>query len=146
MNKAQTNSMVFSEAIKPNFKNRTLMQVQLLNQMCLLLLSSSLVQFISEQHTRDIFPISSCSDWSFCILQNKLSYDMECIDHNLISVNLLCIHHGCPARWRTWRACDVGEAKGRLENELWHRRNNGSVGDELWRRQSDGRVGELAVT
>ena len=37
------------------------------------------------------------------------------------------------ARWRNWKSCDVGEAKERLENELWHR----------W---SDGRVGEWAVT
>ena len=37
------------------------------------------------------------------------------------------------ARWRKWRASDVGEAKEGLENELW-------------RRWSNGRVGEWAVT
>ena len=41
--------------------------------------------------------------------------------------------HGRHARWRKWRACDVGEAKEGLENELW-------------RRWSNGRVGEWAVT
>ena len=32
-----------------------------------------------------------------------------------------CYHtfHGRFARWRKWRACDVGEAKEGLENELW---------------------------
>ena len=29
--------------------------------------------------------------------------------------------HGRLARWRKWRACDVGEAKEGLDNELWHR-------------------------
>ena len=33
------------------------------------------------------------------------------------------------ARWRTWRACDVGEAKEGLENELWRRWTNGRVGE-----------------
>ena len=40
--------------------------------------------------------------------------------------------HGRLARWRRWRACDLGEAKEWLENGLWPR----------WR---DGRVGEWAV-
>ena len=41
--------------------------------------------------------------------------------------------HGRLARWIKWIACDVGEAKEGLENELW-------------RRWSDGRVGEWVVT
>ena len=41
--------------------------------------------------------------------------------------------HGRFARWRKWKSCDVGQAKERLENELW-------------RRWSNGRVGEWAVT
>ena len=32
--------------------------------------------------------------------------------------------HGWLARWRKWKSCDVGEAKG-LENELWRRWSNG---------------------
>ena len=67
--------------------------------------------------------------------------------------------HGRLARWRKWRACDVGEAKGGLEIELWRRWSNGRVGEwavnvgkatdglknELWRRWSDGKVGEWAL-
>ena len=37
--------------------------------------------------------------------------------------------HGRLARWRKWRACDVGEAKERLENELWRRWSNERVGE-----------------
>ena len=37
--------------------------------------------------------------------------------------------HGRLARWRKWRACDVGEAKEWLENELWLRWSNGRVGE-----------------
>ena len=37
--------------------------------------------------------------------------------------------HGRFARWRKWRACDVGEAKEGLENELWRRSSNGRVGE-----------------
>ena len=33
--------------------------------------------------------------------------------------------HGRLARWIKWRACDVGEAKEGLENELCHRWSNG---------------------
>ena len=43
-----------------------------------------------------------------------------------------CRKHGRLVRWIKWRACDVGEAKEGLENELW-------------RRWSDVRVGEWAV-
>ena len=35
--------------------------------------------------------------------------------------------HGRLARWREWRACDVGEAKEGLEKELWRRWSNGRV-------------------
>ena len=41
--------------------------------------------------------------------------------------------HGRLARWIKWRACDVGESKEGLKNELW-------------RRWSNGRLGEWAVT
>ena len=33
------------------------------------------------------------------------------------------------ARWIKWRACDVGEAKEGLENELWRRWSNKRVGE-----------------
>ena len=33
------------------------------------------------------------------------------------------------ARWRKWRACDVGKAKEGLENELWCKWSNGRVGE-----------------
>ena len=63
--------------------------------------------------------------------------------------------HGRLARWHKWRACDVGEAKEELENELWRRWSNGRVGEwavkateglesALRRRWSDGKVGEWA--
>ena len=35
--------------------------------------------------------------------------------------------HGRLARWRTWSACDVGEAKEGLENDLWRRWSDGKV-------------------
>ena len=51
----------------------------------------------------------------------------------VVKHSLLALRHGRLARWRKWRACDVGEAKEGFENELW-------------RRWSIGRVGEWAVT
>ena len=36
---------------------------------------------------------------------------------------------GTHGRLAWWRACDVGEAKEGLENELWRRWSNGSVGE-----------------
>ena len=39
------------------------------------------------------------------------------------------LDHGWLARWRKWRACDVGEAKEGLENELWRKRSNRMVGE-----------------
>ena len=43
--------------------------------------------------------------------------------------------HGRLARWRKWRACDVGEAKEGLESELWRWWSNGErLEKELWRR------------
>ena len=41
--------------------------------------------------------------------------------------------HGRLAKWRKWRACDVGKVNEGLENELWR----------MW---SNGRDGERAVT
>ena len=35
--------------------------------------------------------------------------------------HFLKLSHGRLARWIKWRACDVGEAKERLENELWRK-------------------------
>ena len=68
------------------------------------------------------------------------------------------LHHGRLARWRKWRACEGGEAKGGLENELWRRWCNGRVGEWAvtwvkrwkgwrmsWRRWGDGKVGEWAL-
>ena len=81
-------------------------------------------------------------------------------------ISRAAIWHGRLARWIKWRACDVGEAKEGLENELWGRWSNGRVGEwaklarwikwnasdvgqakgglenKLWRRWSNGRVGE----
>ena len=37
--------------------------------------------------------------------------------------------HGRLARWRKLRACDVGEAKEGLENELWRTWSTGRVGE-----------------
>ena len=66
--------------------------------------------------------------------------------------------HGQLARWIKWTFCDIGEAKGWLENELWCRWSNGRVWrmscdvgkateeleKELWRRWRDGEIGEWA--
>ena len=68
--------------------------------------------------------------------------------------------HGLLARWIKRRACDVGEAKEGLENELWRRWSNARVWrmscdvgkategleNELWRRWNIGKVGEWAYT
>ena len=45
------------------------------------------------------------------------------------TVHLFSVSHGRLAKWIKWRACDVGEAKERLEIELWRRRSNGRVGE-----------------
>ena len=45
------------------------------------------------------------------------------------TIGMTIIIHGRLARWIKWRACDVGEAKEGLENELWCRRSNGKVGE-----------------
>ena len=37
--------------------------------------------------------------------------------------------HGQLARWRKWRACNIGEAKEGLENKLWCRWSNKRVGE-----------------
>ena len=63
------------------------------------------------------------------------------------------LYHGRLARWIKWRACDVREAKGGLENELWRRWSNGRIGElamtwvkwqslknELWRRWGEGKA------
>ena len=62
-----------------------------------------------------------------------------CILHRIVSLllanrikNTYCRTvsvHGRLARWRKWRACDVGQAKEELGNELWRRWNNGRVGE-----------------
>ena len=70
----------------------------------------------------------------------------------------LVLGHGRLARWHKWRACDVGEAKKGLENELWCRWSNRRVVEwacdvgkvtegldiELRRRWCDRKVGEWA--
>ena len=61
--------------------------------------------------------------------------------------------HGRLARWIKWKACDVGEAKEGLGNELWRRWSNGRVGEwpvtqvklrKGWRMRWD--VGEVTET
>ena len=37
--------------------------------------------------------------------------------------------HGRLTRWRSWSACNVGEATEGLKNELWRRWSNGRVGE-----------------
>ena len=43
--------------------------------------------------------------------------------------SMVTIWHGRLARWIKWRACNVGEAKEGLENELWRSWSNGRVGE-----------------
>ena len=43
--------------------------------------------------------------------------------------NVYALCHRRLARWRMWRACDVGKAKEGLENELWRRWSGGNVGE-----------------
>ena len=42
-------------------------------------------------------------------------------------------NHGRLSRWIKWRACDAGEAKEGLENQLWRRWSNGRVGEWAFR-------------
>ena len=49
--------------------------------------------------------------------------------HNVPLLRTLGICHGRIARRIKLRACDVGEAKEGLENELWHRWSNERVGE-----------------
>ena len=55
----------------------------------------------------------------------------ECKDPNVHSygVTNMCSSHGRVASWRKWRACDIGEAKEGLENDLWRSWSNGRVGE-----------------
>ena len=53
-----------------------------------------------------------------------------CVKKLLNSISRRLIKkHGRLARWLKWRACDAGEAKERLENELWRRWSDGKVGE-----------------
>ena len=50
----------------------------------------------------------------------------------LVCLGVLLIeseYHGLLARWIKWRACDVGEAKEGLENELWRRWSDWKLGE-----------------
>ena len=40
---------------------------------------------------------------------------------NIFLPQITQFYRGQFARWRKWRACDVGEVKEELENELWRR-------------------------
>ena len=89
----------------------------------------------------------------------------EDIKRNTYSTFMWCSAHKRLARWIKRRACDVGEAKEGLKNELWRRWINGRVGEwtkyilekmsdvgkateglenELWHSWSDGKIGEWA--
>ena len=57
----------------------------------------------------------------FCLFLNKISSD------DAISYRNPSNKHWRLARWRKWRACDVGEAKEGSENKLWRRWSNGRV-------------------
>ena len=65
---------------------------------------------------------------NFIFVGNKKNYPIFTKKSNFLLENL---HdkRGRFARWRKWRACDVGEAKEWLENELWGRWSNGRVGE-----------------
>ena len=54
-------------------------------------------------------------------------YSIFCIHR--ISINNSQTNHGQLPRWCKWRACDIGQAKEGLENELWHRWSNRRVGE-----------------
>ena len=80
--------------------------------------------------------------WDLTIERNEEEHLWQSIRALFLSVSatIFCENcvtnvdmHGRFAGWIKWRACDVGEAKEGLENELWR----------MW---SNGRVGEWAVT
>ena len=56
-------------------------------------------------------------------MQSMLCQFSPClwITMHLCQVTIQIWHHGRLTRWRKWRACDVGEAKEGLGNELWCR-------------------------
>ena len=62
--------------------------------------------------------------WSFSIIVSQVrKYPEKPHPGNLSRL------HGRLARWRKWRACDVGETKEGLENELWRKWSDGKVGE-----------------
>ena len=68
------------------------------------------------------------------IMKSIVKRIIKCMSWNLYRklLNVLLqnlMSHGRLARWIKWKACDVGEAKEGLENELWRRWSNGSVGE-----------------
>ena len=81
---------------------------------------------VTLYHFKEIFTF-------LCLLQSP-AWKHERFLRLITNVHMLwLLCHGRLARWLMWRACDVGEAKEGLENELW-------------RSWSNGRVGEWAVT
>ena len=62
-------------------------------------------------------------NWKTC----KLSPLLESANSQIKTYVML--YHGRLARWHKWKSCDVGEAKERLENELWRRWSNIRVGE-----------------
>ena len=57
-----------------------------------------------------------------CSPYNYLTHGkLDCMSQGGVSPTLGRINQGRLASWRTWRACDVREAKEGLENELWRR-------------------------
>ena len=79
--------------------------------------------------------MSGFSDkWSFLVIPyefNSLAVFMMFQFLRVATASLASSkRHGRLARWIKWRACDVGEVKEGLENELWRRWSNGRI--EEW--------------
>ena len=80
------------------------------------------------------------SEQCTCTLTSQLATEVYLVSNfcivTIIFTNVFVLINQLPlgrhrqlARWCNWRACDVGEAKEGLENELWHRWSNGRVGE-----------------
>ena len=97
------------------------------------------ISFYSASHKTLLslsLSLSLSSSWSsslvFC--SHHLSQFLSLSYLSLLSISpysslYLSLFHGRLARCLKWRACDVGEAKERLENVLRRMWNNGRVGE-----------------
>ena len=121
----------------PGIFSDLLRSVQLLNREWCAESNGKLPHLFILYKTATLVPKSAVEDLPLgrtAALVPKFAVKDLPFSRTLMMMKVLCIrptytHHGRFARWIKWRACDVGEAKEELENELWRRQSNGRVGE-----------------